>query len=117
MDPVSMSSTLYAAQLIVLGVLSITVTVLLFRLTHWKEMFYEKTDLCETLLDRAVEAETEKSRVQSEMEFQKRTLGALANSLNNKEFVAVLNDHQVQHIVGALSQVIASSQTKPSEMN
>lgn len=90
---------------------------LTFRLNYWKNKFYDRDDDFKGVLERAVEAETKKSEIETEMKFQKQTLLMLANSLQNKEIVAVLNDTQVQRIVQCLGQLVSSVDKKPEELN
>lgn len=83
------------------------------RLSYWREAFWTRDEDYNDIMNRAILAEREASKLQADMEFQKRTLTIIAS----RESVAVLTDAQVQAVIQSIAQLVMSQQKTPDQMN
>lgn len=84
------------------------VVVLYMKLRGSQRELYFKCDEYGEVLDRALAAEGEKARIETEMEFQKRTLTILAQ----REMICVLNEQQASQLIQTVASIALSGTNK-----
>lgn len=76
-------------------------------------MYEDQHDVYLEILDRALEAERDKTRAEVELGYLKQTISVIAS----RNAIAVLTDGQIHHMVDAISQIMLSAAKTPSQMN
>jgi hypothetical protein len=105
------------AVIVIIGGLAVALTISIYRVRNYRDLFHSVRENYDEVLDRAMEAEREFGSLTQEFDYMKQTFTQTLALFQNRQSVAVMTDAQVQLISQTISALVQGAAKNPNQLN